>query len=223
MSKAFRKPEELLKLRQKINVYFYQRNIKAEAAVLSVDEGKVVIGFEEKPFKGNIAEGEAVKLEVIIMQTKELIYEAEAEVSKYILLSKPICELINVSTFQKIQRRNYVRMPVQIDVEFALVNYNVKGEGILLDISGGGALLITPQILPLGTELFLNFNLDDANKEPLKIKGKIAREAKISTLQNKYSMPYSYGVLFLDLTVAEQDSIIGYILKKMREKKSFLI
>jgi c-di-GMP-binding flagellar brake protein YcgR len=125
----------------------------------------------------------------------------------------PLLVIQKPETFIKIQRRSYMRLPVKLEVYFRIAGDESdfkKGETI--DISGGGALVITEETIEEGQILELEMYLP--NRKPFFCKAKIIRlleKAKKKGDKNKIAIE------FYEITEGKRDQIINYIFEKQRE------
>lgn len=115
---------------------------------------------------------------------------------------------------QKIQRRNYVRVPASLKIQFSTGEKDDKEREIYHwaltgDISGGGLNFTTP--------IKLN------KKEPLKIflhlpdEEVIDLEGKITWVDNLNSNKYFIGLKFTKISEGIRDKIISYVFIRQRE------
>ena len=164
--------------------------------------------------------GERVILEVIKKEVKEeSLYLAEAEVVKYIMDRTPICELLVLTDFKRLQRRNYVRIPVQIELEYYVKGRELGEKGLIIDISGGGILLNTMDPLQVNSEINMRFSLKFPEETTVVyISGMVVREDHAPRANADPDFPYKYGVRFEGLSVKEQDHIVKYVMIKVRER-----
>lgn len=131
----------------------------------------------------------------------------------------PLYELLIPSELKRIQLREFVRVPVMMDVDYAVD----AGEGerpsykkcTALDISGGGMRLLTKKEIPAGTGLFLRFVLPlKTGPETMELKGKVVRSWSDPETKN-----YQCGVQFLGISRRQQDLIVRFVLFKLSEQR----
>lgn len=112
-----------------------------------------------------------------------------------------------------IQRRSYVRLPVSVPIKFrALPDGETVIRGTTLDISGGGALLLTKAGLERGQ--IIELELDLPNREPVFCKARVVRilsQAKTAKDKSKIAIEYQ------DISEGQRDRIFNYIFEKQRE------
>lgn len=127
---------------------------------------------------------------------------------------------------KRIQLRQFVRIKVALDIEWAIISNQVnlanKGEvqelafapGIMVDLSGGGAGFVADEEIPEDTQLLLHFKyaIKEVDKQ-MTILAEVKRCQKMDD-RNKYII----GVAFLGLSDREQDDIIEYVFFKQREQ-----
>lgn len=131
----------------------------------------------------------------------------------------PLYELLIPGELRRIQLREFVRVPVMLDVEYA----EDTGEGArpsykkctALDISGGGVRLLTKKEMPAGTRLFLRFTLPlKTGPEEMELKGKVVRSWSDPETRN-----HQCGVQFVGISRRQQDLIVRYVLFKLSEQR----
>ncbi|SJZ64584.1 flagellar brake protein [Selenihalanaerobacter shriftii] len=131
----------------------------------------------------------------------------------------------------KIQRRDFVRVPIKITVEYRkLVGediINSKGnskrvkynedkqeefkETLSEDISGGGMLLRVNEEIPLNSLIELRLDLDDLDFKT--IIGKVVRVDEFVDRNDKVGS----GIKFINISQKRQDEIVQWVLQKQLE------
>ncbi|MCG2711019.1 MAG: PilZ domain-containing protein [Candidatus Omnitrophica bacterium] len=107
--------------------------------------------------------------------------------------------------------REYVRCSLITEVNFFDLNAeNIKGKCLSADIGVKGMKLLVQDMLDVGRELMLNFNLLDGNPEPLNLNGKVAwaRKGANNVL----------GVCFKKLSESDLNRIVRYVEAKLSQK-----
>jgi len=113
---------------------------------------------------------------------------------------------------ERIQLRNFVRVPVPIDITIKLFGAHGSRKSRhkvhLIDISGGGLCFVHDEFLPQGT--LLEVQVPDLPRiGTLETKGHIRRVTPIETMRG---MTYHIGVAFsADLTVRAQERLVQSI------------
>ena len=184
------------------------------------DDDVISVALEDDLQKIAEETGERVILEVIKKEVKEeSLYLAEAEVVKYIMDRTPICELLVLTDFKRLQRRNYVRIPVQIELEYYVKGRELGEKGLIIDISGGGVLINIKEPLQVNSEVNMRFSLEFPEETTVVyISGMVVREDHAPRANADPDFPYKYGVRFEGLSVKEQDHIVKYVMIKVRER-----
>ncbi|WP_408954531.1 flagellar brake protein [Natroniella sp. ANB-PHB2] len=155
------------------------------------------------------------------------LYKVETELISWKKKPHPILIVGVKGQLQRIQRRNYVRVPVTGEVKYRIVEYSDIKEkfkaidrdrefsvAAISDISGGGLRIITENLNDLEEGDFLELkvltplSLDIVNGEVVRI-----RRKKVKTGEVKYSI----GVKFLDLAEYLRDEIVEWVFSKQRE------
>lgn len=120
----------------------------------------------------------------------------------------PLLQVRVIGTWEKVQERSFLRVPISIDAVF--VFHDLGGEesppqsGVLLDLSGGGFLLRTSKSLGLDDEIFITFGLKEET-----IRAHAAVSRLIPTDQG-----VDYGMSFLDLPEQSRQAIIKFVFQR---------
>jgi len=115
---------------------------------------------------------------------------------------------------RKIQRRQFVRVPVALPITYRIVDREGLSEvkdGIILDLSGGGIQLKTYEDLPSETILLMKMDLGTNTVE---VPGMTIRSVKE---QDKQS--YLVSIRFHEISERLRDSIIRYVFEVQREMR----
>ena len=107
--------------------------------------------------------------------------------------------------------REYVRCSLITEVNFFDLNAeNIKGKCLSADIGVKGMKLLVADMLDIGRELMLNFNLSDDKPKSLDLKGKVvwARKGANNVL----------GVRFEKLSESNYNRIVTYVEAKLSQK-----
>lgn len=153
------------------------------------------------------------EVEVILYGPNEKIMFNTTVVKK---VKKPLAGYVLVAPEEgkRIQLREYVRVKVFLDVEWSLAGQEDVHKGIIVDLSGGGAGIVTDVLLEEDTALVLRFDLPLKNKT-------VKMEVKAVVRRNQ-EMPdggkYLLGVAFQDISERDRDQIIEYVFQKQREQ-----
>lgn len=144
----------------------------------------------------------------------------------------PLYKLAFPKIIKKVQRRNYVRIPISLPVLYLESNENLEREIIencaedlkdlywgqwkkatTLDLSGGGMKLSSKKLLKLDSKYIFLFKLDELT---IGVKGRVVRF--IPTIYKKH-VNYQVGIEFQDIAENKRDQIIGFVFKKLREER----
>lgn len=146
-------------------------------------------------------------------------YEFDTKVVGWRQDNIPLYELALPDEVRRIQLREFVRVPVIMDVDYALDT----GEGerpaykkcTSLDLSGGGIRLLLKKEIPTGSRLALRFTLPlKTGAEVMEVKGKVVRSWSDPDTGN-----YQCGVQFVGISRRQQDLIVRYVLFKLSEQR----
>lgn len=117
---------------------------------------------------------------------------------------------------KKIQRRNFVRIPINITLEHRLLSNEKEEEkkfqkSLTRDLSGGGAQFISKENYKKGDKLEVIIHLDD---------NKIVTKALVKRVYNEYINGIDrilVGIEFLNIPEKSRDTIIRFVFSKQRE------
>ncbi|HWP97660.1 MAG TPA: PilZ domain-containing protein [Syntrophomonadaceae bacterium] len=124
------------------------------------------------------------------------------------------CVLSIPDTFSRVQRREYIRFPSHIVVQFREPENETWSRGLTQDISGNGLKLSSKIPQQMGSLLELSFTLKTkTSTHSIKNMGQVVREYKAVK-------GYTYGILFVDMPPAERDKVVKYILYESVKKRS---
>lgn len=128
---------------------------------------------------------------------------------------------------QRVQNREFVRIPVSINTIYAELKANGEEsndeEGLALNLSGGGMRLATSRLLEVGSVLLLSYNLDfDTDEVEIKVKGMVMREYTMRLEENSIkNWKHHYGISFINIPTNLQDLIMRYVIKQFSNKPIF--
>lgn len=155
--------------------------------------------------------------ETVIIETtgNDAVYICQATVLKAISGSRNTsCILSKPETFSRVQRREFIRFPAHLALQFKEADAENWLKGQIRDISGNGLNMTARVQLPLDALLDLSFTIKiKTAAHQMKTQGRVVRE--FNALND-----YHYGILFVDLPVAERDKIVKFILYESVKKRS---
>ena len=141
------------------------------------------------------------------------------------------CNLAYPTRFNKIQRRNFVRVPLKEEVEFRKLNLDENNDldydeeaqkdferAFTKDMSGGGMLLAVQKFIATGSFVEVKLGIESISFES--VIGKVVRMDKLPDQNDKMGL----GLKFVNLSSTEQDEIVQWVLQKQLElhKKGLL-
>ena len=152
---------------------------------------------------------------VMYMQDCSVLARVTERELHYVRL-RPVGEL------RRIQRRENFRLPLPCPCSFSLYRQtntaegeeDVPAEGMLIDLSGGGASFLASASLPAGAEIILRFSHPELRTGAFRAS---VRWTKPSLAQDPY--PYSSGVKFLHTGPELQDELTQFVFRQqLRER-----
>ncbi len=154
--------------------------------------------------------GEAVKVQIVL--TKEIYEFNSTVVGRKLGDNIPMFTLAIPNELRRIQRRNFLRVPIMLNMTYAVKAEDETLEFIkthTLDVSGGGIRFMSNEIYPPDTPLMVKIELPLPDKleefETIETEGKVIRT--INT-DNKHHI----AMKFSDINIKDQDSIVRFIL-----------
>lgn len=166
------------------------------------------------PFSGKgflpLHEGEEIEL-FFLVKNESYAFETEIlcrqtdTVLPTFLISEP-------SKAYRKQRRNFVRTDCLKNIHYQLVDSNkkkgAKQEAQMLDISGGGFLLVTNQVLNENDKVLIHLPL---NSEVMKILCRVRRVEEVDSGNKKSRKKYKLSMEFQEISERDRDKIVRHV------------
>lgn len=118
------------------------------------------------------------------------------------------------SNITKIQRRQYVRLPLVTPLEYQVLENNGLSKckkGYVIDLSGGGILFKTKDVVPENTIIIIRTVIGD---EKIELPATVIRSIK-----EEENNEYSLSAEFHEISENTRDKIIRYIFDVQRERR----
>lgn len=160
----------------------------------------------------HLKQGSLLKL---VVMKEDAIYELKTVLSEKLFGSIPLLRLKGISEINKIQRRDYYRLRIFREIEVRQIidknekKYGESFKGNLQDISSGGLMFSTKE--QFDEKDLLEFTLD-LNDHKMVVLGIVVRR----NLNESYRSPYSYGIKYVDLNMADRNAINRFIFEEQR-------
>jgi len=157
------------------------------------------------------------------------VYMFTLKVIERVMDNIPLYRITIPDSYDKIQRRNYVRVPLIVPVLYTEAQDDIdkllrektpeevealyRGSwlrGSTLDLSGGGMKLNTKTPVTPGALLVLIMKADELN---IAVKGRVVRCIKN---MGGDQPAFHSGIEFIDIPEARRDKIIGFIFERLR-------
>jgi len=186
-----------------------------------INDDKMILAL---PFMGTvpipIRSGERI---IIYSATKDAVYGVVGEVIKRQLEPLPLLHVVITGEIERVQRRNYVRVPILLNVM-----YRVKGDEKIYttstkDLSGGGMKIVLPEMLKIRDILQVRLELPSP-ESPIDCEGKVVWIDTEEILNNNKLEKISYaGVEFTLIDEKERERLIRFLFNYQRSliKKGF--
>ncbi|MEG6617312.1 PilZ domain-containing protein [Peptococcaceae bacterium 1198_IL3148] len=112
---------------------------------------------------------------------------------------------------KKIQLREFVRVPMMLDVEYYLQGDETKYKGTTVDLSAGGMRLASKNELQKNQVLDLYFTINKKNRvTDISLKGQVVRCELIDQQMNLYHA----GLKFLNITRWLEETLVSFVFEK---------
>ncbi|HBV85995.1 flagellar brake protein [Desulfosporosinus sp.] len=160
-----------------------------------------------------VREGTKVK---ITFYDETAVYSFEGKIMQRIAIPLPILVLVLPDSVEKVQRRDFVRVPASFPVTFRMVTKEGLSDlykAIMLDLSGGGMRFSTPVKVENKSLLYAQLSLPY---------GEIQTPVRVCRVFNiEDTKLYSVSVQFHEISERERDKIIRCVFdiqRAMRKK-----
>lgn len=217
------------KMNRRIEILTENEKKIGNSTVQDEDENYVYISV---PFDSNgigqIKPGD--KIVALYSDDDNKLYNFETEVHGFTQDRIPLVKILKSEEYEVIQRRQHVRIPVLMDVEYIILDdirdihnksipeikeiYEDKKweKGYTFDLSAGGMGVIMRHSVEMDDKLL--FIINDVNLN-ISVTGKVTRVVK-----NKDSrkLLYRIGICFTNLNFNKEEKVIRFIFLKMREQ-----
>ncbi|MBM7623501.1 flagellar brake protein [Sporohalobacter salinus] len=198
--------------------------------VIDITEDKIQITL---PIKNEQVIPLAVGTELeVFFNNKRAKYSFETKVlSRRMSNNVAACDVEFPPEVNKIQRRDFVRIPVRREINYRQLDLDDLQEleydeekqeefklAFTVDISGGGILLAVKEDISVNSFIEIKFKIQDFSFE--KIIGKVIRIDELSDYEDKIGL----GVKYIDISQSQQDEVVQWVLQKQLElhKKGLL-
>lgn len=146
-------------------------------------------------------------------------YEFETKVTGWRYDNIPLYALALPKEYKRVQLREFVRIPLILDVAYAEVPEAGKQpeffESNSVDLSGGGMRLLLDKEYPAGTRLILKFTLAlKTGDRDLEVVGKVVRTWPDERLKCHHT-----AIQFVEINRGKQDIIARYVFMKLSERR----
>jgi c-di-GMP-binding flagellar brake protein YcgR len=131
----------------------------------------------------------------------------------------PMYVLSAPADYERIQLREFVRVPITLQVDYAQLPQEgeepVFSHSDSVDLSGGGIRLLTQENLPKDTRILVNFTLPFKRKpRQFRVYGVVARSYSDDITKMNHA-----GVRFLKVSNQEMDTISSYLFSVMSQNR----
>jgi len=160
-----------------------------------------------------VREGTKVK---ITFWDETAVYSFEGKIMQRIAVPVPIFVLVLPDKVDKVQRRDFVRVPASFPITFRMVTREGLSDlfkAVMLDLSGGGMRFSTKERIENKSLLFVQLSLPNGEiQTPVSV-------CRVESIEN--TKQYSVSVKFHEISERERDKIIRCVFdiqRAMRKK-----
>ena len=163
-----------------------------EAILLEGEKNELILELDS-----DLALQQGDELDLEIVQEEDALYIMDARVLDTRPGNTYVLKLLGEPS--RLQRRRHKRIPTRLQAQYLLHSQNTQyRQGLILDISRGGALLFVEQPLQMLSELVLSFEFftgEEGDALTTEMSGKVIREHRCPP-DSTYRSAYNYGVEF---------------------------
>lgn len=201
-----------LKINQKIDIEFPQSiNFKKRYPSRIEDKTEEGITIAMPMEKGNLIPVTERQRILIWYWDSSAVYALFCRIKKIKIQPVPLVLLDFPENIKKVQRRDFVRVPANLKIEYVLENEESFKEANLKDISGGGLQFSTTEKLIKGHNLKLQIHLPE---EIIECRGQVAWTKENLSPDMRI---FYIGVRFYKLDRYSQEKIIKFVFSRQRE------
>ncbi|MFO7819245.1 MAG: PilZ domain-containing protein [Halanaerobacter sp.] len=138
-------------------------------------------------------------------------YQLDIEVKKIRTKAGPVLAVTVLGEERKKERRRYIRVKVDKQVNYHLLNKKESYQGRLIDISASGMNLEVENISSLRVEKIIVINFADLAEFPMdEVEGRILR-IKVNQNSHGSRRKYHLGLEFVSITAPEKEKLILWV------------
>ncbi|MGB9885503.1 MAG: flagellar brake protein [Moorellales bacterium] len=142
----------------------------------------------------------------------------------------PLCRLAKPREIFRIQKREYVRWRVSLEVRYEVAEGPpgdsapvpaLRRRAVSVDLSGGGIQLLVREALPVGTWLWLEFELPYRGAtRRIQALGRVRR---LASLEDEGPRRFAVGISFEKIGEREREAIIAFIFQRMVSERTYVL
>lgn len=217
-------------LKSKVEIYSKQNIFLGHSILMDFTDRYI---FVTKPIKNGIQ----INLEIgstinLIYYSKNKIYGFDLTVLEEVVDNIVLYRLPFPVEFYVVQRRQYVRIPIVIDIKYLKYNdyqtldlenfnfqdldekyENIISESLSFDLSGIGIGIVTDEHFEINDKLIIYIENPDLNLMTL---GQVKR---IDQIENRRS--FRLGIEFINIVFKDKEKVINYVFKMMRNQLKY--
>jgi len=148
--------------------------------------------------------------------TSDAVYRVSGEVIKRQLEPLPLLHIVISGDVVRVQRRNYVRVPILLNVTYKLKDGEAVYNTYTKDISGGGAKIVLPEYLRIRDVIQMRIELPFP-ESPIDCEGEIVwidKEERVSGTRSEEII--CAGVKFTLIDEKERERLIRFLFNYQR-------
>lgn len=215
---------EKLRLGQKVTIFPMDQNEQYVSSVYDIDAKGIYVPIpfaDKRPLV--LSHGQRVRIKYMgegsnyIFPTEAIGRKVEQDRLPMYIFKHP-----REVEIERIQLREFVRVPVMLEVQFAPPPVNNESpaykKATTVDMSGGGMKIAVKEPIEKGTMVLLHFTLHVKSKKKQQ-EFKLLAQAVRCQLADEEAKVYHVGFKYLDIRPAQQDLIMAFIFERMVEIK----
>lgn len=215
--------KENLTVNQKIEISIEDKPIRYKSIIQIVSKDKFAVGIPTH--KGEPLILRAGDLVNIKLNSQNEHYIFTTTVLDRIKDQIPLYVLAYPDKAERVQLRDFVRVKIALEVLYQVVTeaditkqlfLNPTSKAITIDVSGGGVLFATEDVIPEAELLYLHIPIKIKNQEiTIQTFGRVKRFIKASEPLNKNLV----GIEYEGINERDRDAIIYFLFKRLRAQR----
>lgn len=215
---------KIFRINNRVEVYHPEEKVYYKSLIQEVDKDSITIGV---PMRGrqnlNLEKGSTWKFRVT-WEDGQYYFSSEV-IERKVGDRVPLYVIKRPQEVRRQQRRSFYRFPCALEADYELIeSQDGKGyadldsplqeretfslRGTVVDLSGGGAQIVTRKYHPPGAALAMHLYLNGEKSAEILVQGRVVRCVPYKRGGRRY---YRIGVEFTGISELTRDKLISYI------------